>query len=522
MQVIKELFNLIQVDKLKANGLWDVFFEPDSKLRALSEQMIEGNIDTDEAAQALLYSQEDAKPKYYNLKKRLKQRLVDIIASLDIKQSKLNDRQSASVECNKQWAVASILLSRGARNSAVEILEETLEKTLYYEFSDISIQMLTVLRLHYGVIQGNRAKFEYYNNLFQECKSTWTMESETEDMYISLMALQVGQKAADPEWTAKADQYYRAIAPYLEKNSSFRLHLCGRLLRLMASDRKNDYLTTAQICEDAIAFFKQKKFDTRLALQAFYSQLIVCYIQLKSFDKGQKIIADYQSLFPEGSFNWFKLQELYFLLAMHSKRYAEAYAVYVPVKEKLRAKEQPPQIREMWKIYEAYLQYLLYVNKIGSDPSGQKFRVGKFGNEIPVFSKDKRGMNIPILIVQILFSIASRNYGQTIDRIEAIEKYCSRYLKKDDTFRSNCIIRMLLQIPSASFHREAVIRRTSKLFGQLRSTPLEVAGQAFEVEIIPYEDLWEIVLETLENKVVQWRSTHLMPSKTPTGLEERG
>jgi hypothetical protein len=508
MQATYELIQLIQVEKLKAKGLWDIFFEPDSKLRLLSEHIIEGNIKTDEEALALLYPQEDAKPKYYNLKKRLKQRLVDIIATLDIKQAKPNDRQSASIECNKQWTVASMLLSQGARNSAIEILEETLEKTLYYEFTDLSMQILSVLRLHYGVILGNRAKYEHCNQLFQDCKATFMMETQTEDLYINLTGLQVGQKASDPGFSIKADQSYQSIAPYLEKNNSFRLHLCGRLLQLMVPDSKSDYLATAQICEEAIAFFKQKKFDTRLALQAFYSQLTVCYIQLKSFDKGQKIITDYQSLFPEGSFNWFKLQELYFLLAMHSKRYAEAYKVHAVVKEKLRLKEQPPQIREMWKIYEAYLQYLIYIRKIGEGQIGQKFRVGKFGNEIPVFSKDKRGMNIPILIVQILFSIASRNYTQTIDRIEAIEKYCSRYLKKDDTFRSNCIIRMLLQIPTASFHRQAVIRHTSKLLAQLRSMPHDVAGQSYEVEIIPYEDLWEIVLETLENKVVHWRKAH--------------
>ncbi len=154
----------------------------------------------------------------------------------------------------------------------------------------------------------------------------------------------------------------------------------------------------------------------------------------------------------------------------------------------------------MWKIYEAYVFFLVRIGKIKQPAAlaaAAKFRVGKFLNEIPNYAKDKRGMNIPILILQILYAFADRNFEQSIDRIEAIEKYCSRYLKQGDTYRSSCFIKMLLQIPGASFHREAVIRKAEKFFELLHAKPVEVAYQTHEVEIIPYEDLWGLALELL-------------------------
>ena len=59
---------------------------------------------------------------------------------------------------------------------------------------------------------------------------------------------------------------------------------------------------------------------------------------------------------------------------------------------------------------------------------------------------------------------------------------------------------MLLQIPNASFHKAGVIRNAQKYYDTLLATPLDVAGQSHEIEISPYEDLWEFILESLETK----------------------
>jgi len=158
---------------------------------------------------------------------------------------------------------------------------------------------------------------------------------------------------------------------------------------------------------------------------------------------------------------------------------------------------------------ESYIHFLVYINKITpirEDKRFNKFRMGKFLNSVPTFSKDKRGLNIPILVIQIVFFIVRKDFDKAVNRIESIEKYCSRYLKKGDNFRSNCFIKMLLQIPISGFHKAGTERRAKKYFDQLKGVSLEIANQANEVEVIPYEDMWGIIIESLETKFVRFKT----------------
>ncbi len=328
------------------------------------------------------------------------------------------------------------------------------------------------------------------------------MENQVEDFYTELIIRYVNSKATKMEVSEQAKVFYSIVKPYMEKCDSFKLQIFGRLIQVFGYSSVNDYVTTAKLCEDAVQFFDKKDYDSGFPLQVFYYNLITCYLQLREFEKGRYIIERCQNLVERGSFNWFKLQELFFLLAMHTSHYEAAAQVLNQVMDDPRFENQSFQITEMWKIYQAYVHFLVKVGKLSSgDLSMQrtaKFKLGKFLNETPVFSKDKRGMNIPILVIQILFALVERDYQQCIDRMDGIEKYCSRYLKQNDTFRSNCFIKMVLQMPAYAFHRDRVTRHSQKLYEMLCSVPMEVANQTYEIEIIPYEALWQITINALE------------------------
>ena len=107
-------------------------------------------------------------------------------------------------------------------------------------------------------------------------------------------------------------------------------------------------------------------------------------------------------------------------------------------------------------------------------------------------------MNVPILITQIAFLIINKKYDDAVDRIDSIEKYCARHLrKKNDTFRSDCFIKVLMQIPVFGFDRKRIARESGILFDKLQSVPIEMANQPYELEIIPYEHMWDYILSSL-------------------------
>lgn len=519
MQEIKELVSLTDVEKLQAEGLWSFLFESGSKMEQFCLAVYTNAIKTDEEALNLLYGGKKAGNKYYNLKERLKERLTFAITLLESKKKSFSSRQSAFFECNRKWSAAMVLLSKQSRTAAIGQLESLLPHITYYEFTELTVSITSLLRVFYGTINGNHDKYLKYHKIHEQYQQVWLHENAVEAVYAELMRHYLGTRAPTTTLKQKAREAFGTIQPILASCPAFKVQLLGRLIELKVHE--GDYRATANLCEDAIAFFQTKPYDSRLPLQAFYYNLIGAYIQLKEFEKGRDTITSYQSVTEDGSFNWFKLQELFFQLAVHTGNYDTGLAVLSNVKKHLRSDWLPLQTAEIWKIYEAYIHYLGLVGKIANPGSIDQvgFKSGKFLNEIPTFSRDKRGMNIPILIIQILITIARKEYTAAIDRVEAIEKYCSRYLKKgDETFRSNCFIKMLLQIPEFSFHREAVTRNTKHLRDQLHSVPLGASGQAHEIEIIPYETLWELAISTLENRLVRTRAPRDRKKTLPVPL----
>ena len=198
--------------------------------------------------------------------------------------------------------------------------------------------------------------------------------------------------------------------------------------------------------------------------------------------------------------SWYLQYELLLVLSLRSKEYVEVIDILNLIFNSRKFNDQPLAMQERWFINASYVHFLIAIGKIdGANLKIGKFRLGKFLNSVPTYSKDKRGLNIPILIVQFLFMIIQNKYDEAIDRIEAIKKYTSRYIRKGENLRSHCFLNMLLQIPACSFHRAAVLRKTEKWHQKLKANPIELANQPHEVEIIPYEDLWDYIINFLEN-----------------------
>ena len=503
MNDLIELVNLVHRTKLKTNGLLGVILEPGSKMELLYESLATGEVSSDEEAKGLLYGEDDASG-YSNLKYKLKERMLDSIFLLDYKDSSYTNREKAFLDCYKRWAGAMILLIRKEKLNGIDQLEKLLRHTIKFEFTELTLDILRVLRLQYSTVDGDFKRYEQTRKQYREYEKIWMMESRAEDYYSNLMIEYTNSKSAKEDVTDRAKEYYADLEPFMKECGSFKLHLFGRMIHLLIYNSEYDYVTTAELCEDAIAFFNKKEYHSGLPLQVFYYNLIVCYLQLKEYDKGEGMIEETLSMFEEGSFNWFKLKELFFLLAMHTGHYSEAYRLYDEVTNHSKFKNAQPHILEMWGIFQAYLHFLVKVGKIELNEDQQKkFRLSSVLNDIVVYTKDKGGMNIAILIIQILYSLAEKNYDKTAERIDGTEKYLSRYLRAKETVRSYNFIKMLLQLPDAHYHREAVARKTTKFFTKLNDVPLEVANQTHEVEIIPYEDLWSMTIDTLELKFIE-------------------
>lgn len=507
MESLKEMIRIITRDRVKNIEIIGNSLSCPNKLNELYDGIRNGRFSNDNEAASYFYgpnSKESAS--YKKLKKRLQRRLIDTIFFIDVNQTSYNEIQQAYYTSYKDWAAVKILLGRAARRTAIPISERIIKNAIKFEFSDLVLDISRILRTHYGAIEGNQKKYNLYNDYVKQYFEILNAELIAEEHYQTLVRSYNNTKLDYSKVELLAVRYTEELKRYSSHLQSYRLNLYSFLVFALRYQIVNDYKNIILECEKAVEYFESKKFQpSKSALYNFLYKILACYIQLKEFKKGEKIVNRCLKLLLEGEANWFNTLEQYLLLSFHTNNLEQAYQIFHKATENKNFSQLYENATENWRIFEAYIHFFISVGVIHI-PTHEKSKLNKFNirrflNDMPMHAKDKRRKNIPILIIHVLFLLQKRQFDKVIDRVESLNQYCYRYLRKDDTFRSNCFIKMLLQLPKANFHREAVVRKADKFYKKLLQNPSNIAVQASEIEIMPYEMLWEYVLNSLDNKI---------------------
>ena len=509
MKTLLELVGIITKGKARRIEVLGRATDTNSKVADLYDALCTGKVKTDKEAMRYLYGASPKASSYRNLKAGLKKRLFNTLLFINLGDPSLNEHEKAYYRCQKDWAAVKVLLRMGARNVAIRLAEKTLQLALRFDLTEIVVQASQVLRFHYGARIGNLKKMKNYGLLHQKYMKVWQSESLAEEYYTLLVANYINERSVKEQARGQALAYYERLKGAMAEYPTYRLLFLGNLIRIIAYRSVNDYRKTVEACKEGIRAFEAKNYEVKTPIYTLLHQQILAHIQLKQLEKGECTARRAAQLIPAGTVNWFVNMELLLILSLHTRQYQRAYEVFLEAISHRGFQKLREIDKEQWRINGAYIHFLLEIGKAAAG-KGQsclrKFRLGRFLNEVPVFSRDKQGMNVAILIIQILFLIVKKRYGDTIGRIDAINKYRVRYLCRDKALkRSNYFVKLLLQIPLCNFHKTAVLRRSEEYFERLKALPIEVANQPHGIEVLPYEDLWSFALESLEPKFYKRR-----------------
>ena len=157
------------------------------------------------------------------------------------------------------------------------------------------------------------------------------------------------------------------------------------------------------------------------------------------------------------------------------------------------AKLRPAAI-ERWELYRGYVDFVASPTAPVVPPSPAKMAL-----LLPEYSRDKSGQNVAILVLQLLHYLRQQNLDEALVRLERLRKYQQRHLLDDNPKRSRLFLRLLRGLADTGFDSAKARKRGLATQETLTNTP--PPGDAFaEVEIIPYEHLWELVLHQLAER----------------------
>lgn len=473
--------------------------DSDTKLMQFYQGVHSGKLKNDREAFEYLYPDMDNRNAYYKLKHVLNERLRNTLFFIDIKKNKFSNIKRAYLECQKMIGHFNLLLTKGARTNALYIGEKALRIAEKYEFTQEVIFLARNLASNYASIYGNRKKYcEFSEKVFAK-REVFLAETMAEMFFTDLLSLYVKDKSTKTYVYQLATDHLKQLQVYRDKVHTSNFLFAYNMLRTIKYMSINDYQACYEVTFEALEGIRHYRFFNTRAFGTLSFQYIACCIQLKKYEEGVAIIRELQEMIDPGTFNWYKIQELHFTLSLHTKNYREANEIYRLVKRQPNFCQLVDNTRETWIIYGAWIYLLKATGNIPCQP-GQAingFRIQKFLNDVPTFAKDKRGLNVPILISHIFLLLQQKRHDVLLDRLDAIEKYKSRYLDRHHNLRSNVFIDMLMQVPKFHFRRKRVVQKTKRLNARLKRVRLEVANQSHDLEIIPYEDAWEILLEML-------------------------
>jgi len=512
MQQLTELSRVLST-MMEETAVKDLAERP-AKIDQFLFMILDGQIQSDQEAAKALYG-EDATPSlpsYQQLKSRLKRRILKELLQVDGGIMQFDTYEKALTNCWRGWSSVQILRSKYAYRAAGEVAEFVLKKATQFEIVELqylSADFLQLLSAHYKDDKG----WKHYKGLSEKYQNVKRAEAKAKTFNQQLRLRFTTRNTREKELIEEAKRSYREIEPNLRQYDSVTLHRFGRFLQVMADMMAHDYPKAIRSCQGAIDFFEAKPFKMKGAMISFHLQKLVCHFNLKEQEEGDKTARQALNLIQTGNFNWFKIQEMRFLLAMHAEKYTSAADLLNTVTKHGKYSKLPELEQESWILYEAYIYFLAKIRQLNSEELLQKkFRLGRFLNEVPNYSKQKSGHNIAILIVQLLILLVDHRYGEAIDRIEAIEKYCGRYLRSKGSLRSYYFIKMLLQIPISGFHKNGVERKAKSYYNKLLKVPILESNRAHQTEIIPYEKLWKFLLEALEKRFY-WSDRNQKPRR---------
>ncbi len=499
---MKKLIEMSQLvtDFIDAKDIKNLFQQGsfDPKSFRLLDGIINGKYRDDAEAARDLYNSSPANKNYLMLKSRTRERMLNLLFTMDSTKRMKSNYQKALYSSSRNIIAARLLILKNMRNVAIDYLQAAFNTSKKYEFTDFELLAARLLRLH-ETFAGTEIKMHKYDSVIKNKTKLLEAEIEMEEL-MGKIFIQLRKTASPKEKlqiiTSESFKKAKEILKNYRSHSLLANYYRITIYYYHSHGHHQEVIKSCEECESYLKnnpVFTDHAFLSELALQKLDTSLY-----LKDYDLGKKSALVCKSYFNPGFINWLIFLEYYFLLSLHSQNYNEAQKIFNEVIHHPKFQAYPPERLEKWKIFEAFLFYIL-----PESSKQRKFNVFKFINEVPIFSKDKRGYNLSIIIAQITLLIKMGDFDKVMDKFDSLKSYAGRYVNKTRNPRSFYFVKMLLLMVKYDFDPQKTKSIANKFFIKLKQSKLGDQGELETLEVIPYDILWDDLMIKLADYYIK-------------------
>jgi hypothetical protein len=474
--------------------------------KALYEEIKSGNVTSIEEARERIFpgiSDEGIK----KTTNRLLDQLTDSLFFLHINRYSTDLNQNRLVELYKRFATIKILEQLAEYDLFASMAEKLIAKARRLDQHEITMLLAGSLEYYYSFIRYDKKKSTKYGEEFKQANEKIEAFRRISQLYYELAGLIIrGKTLQEADHILDYQEDINRLESLRKTNASILFnHRIFSIIYFYNLLTKN-YSRMVESSLQAIKFYETIKPVPTLRIFTSKLRLGVAYLYLDDRHNARNHIVALAEYHPTpGTLHWNSWKSYSFMLEMISSDYQKAGDILFGVTTNKEFKKLDNIWFQQWNIRSAYIHFLFKLGRVDFEAFGKSripnFRLKKFLNNVPAYSKDKRGLNISILIAQFIILLVNKDYGGIEERIEALSKYSYRHLRNDFRLRSNCFIRMLLEIPKADYHPIRTSRYVAKYVKRLENTEINLNEFSTEIEIIPYEELWSLIIDLLSQRI---------------------
>jgi len=404
---------------------------------------------------------------------------------------------AARQECQQYLHLASISRTTGERKIAKNLFHKAHTIAARYELTREKVQALEEL---YAIMSLN-CQPHVFDQLIEELNETrklYLKEEEARELFYRfrmLLVKSVNSRKKNIDEVVGVIEKLASIWKETDSANVFNYYYTMRLFYMEMTGQFSEAIPfLSEILTDK---FQGKKLNTRrLDKSHLIYSLQYAFLRTKQFEKGFEISNKINELVDPNDNNWFAFKSQHFHLAMHSKSYKMAFDIINEVFENKKFITLNKRMEEEWKLNNAYLHFAYAGNFFM-----RSFNFAKFVEEMPHYSKDKEGYNVAILILQFLFYVERGDIDSLVYRRDALKKYMDNHFKENFSYRTRTFFKLLNIVVENSLDSKKISQKSKYLLNKLNEN--QIVGSAHqEVEIIPYEHLWDLLMNMIRHEKV--------------------
>jgi hypothetical protein len=514
LHILKQYVDVIRQFKVKKEELEFILGSETSLPHRFYKGIIDKSFLDDAEAAKLLYNEKPTHPPYKVLKTELKKKLMHAVLLLDSKQPEFNDMQQAYYQCQKNWATITILTGRFKTDATIDLAQTTLELAQKFELTEIVVNTSRLLarkyHLHRPLSRNSKSYVEIHNEAYELLQAENLAERYYDEISRHLITTRIPQLHLQEI----ALNYLLDLDVPMKKYNSHRLHLFARVLQIHSRTCANDYIGAYEVAKDAITFFERKPFELKNPLAIFLRHKTNCCMLLRRYEEGEESAKRSLLLTEIGTHNWFNHCTQYVQFSLHTEMYQRGWEIYLEMFKNKNYPQQNQVIKDEMSIVNAYLQFFIRSGRVEVAREDKKhveaFDIHEFLMELrAVLPNSKTGAKVPVLVAQLMWLVKEKRQDSQywLDQCRlGLKRYRTRHTdEREYSYRTNLFVGLCMKLgvrqSDGRFLARPKVEKSSRLlFEKLKAAPQHFPTQAHSVEVLPYDIVWQEILNILPPK----------------------